>query len=253
MNGFAWHRKPISFDEYQKEMDLQAKTTKQEFEVNISDDGKKITIPQETIDALYGSKHLSAYNVASDIRKFEIELFWKRAGFFWAFITVTYAAYFNVLTKIYFKCESEHPPYLHGTFPLLVLAALGLFFCFSWLLANYGSRHWQENWENHLDLLEDSVTGPLYKTYKAKSYSVSKIAIAAGWVVTVCGYGLVLYEFASFAKNKFDKGIHSFILTLAFAIAVSFALFAYSHLMLGNLSDSGEVEFQRKKYEEEKS
>jgi len=31
-------------------------------------------------------------------------------------------------------------------------------------LVNRGSKYYQENWENHLDLLEDDITGPLYKT-----------------------------------------------------------------------------------------
>ena len=29
---------------------------------------------------------------------------------------------------------------------------------------NRGSKHWQENWENHVDMLEDEMVGPLYKT-----------------------------------------------------------------------------------------
>jgi hypothetical protein len=29
---------------------------------------------------------------------------------------------------------------------------------------NKGSKFWQENWENHVELLEDKIFGPLYKT-----------------------------------------------------------------------------------------
>ena len=46
----------------------------------------------------------------------------------------------------------------------LVVACIGFVFTFAWHLANRGSKYWQENWENHLDLLEDKVTGPLYTT-----------------------------------------------------------------------------------------
>lgn len=39
------------------------------------------------------SKIENAYRQAAEIRKFEIELFWKRAGYFWAFIVSIYAAF----------------------------------------------------------------------------------------------------------------------------------------------------------------
>lgn len=250
MNEFMWHRKDISFKEYQRDMGINSKVSQKDgVGLDISADGKKITIQQKTIDALCGSKLDRAYNATSDIRKFEISLFWQRALFFWGFITVTYTAYFTVLTKVYANGEGENSPYSHGELPLIALAALGLFFCFSWLLANIGSKHWQQNWEDHLDLLEDNVTGPLYKTYRAKSYSVSKIVTAAGWVVTAYGYALVLYEFASLIKSRLRNQSVSVYLTLVFAVAVPMLLFAYSRLMLGNLSESGETQFQRKVYE----
>ena len=40
---------------------------------------------------------------------------------------------------------------------------MGFVFSFAWFCANRGSKRWQENWENHVDLLEDEITGPLYK------------------------------------------------------------------------------------------
>lgn len=245
---FAWYRETVTPESYKKLMELPESEEKTEFELNISDDGKTISIPQETIDALYGSKHLSAYNVASDIRKFEIGLFWQRALFFWGFITVTYTAYFSVLKEFY---KEECGARIHGTFPLVVLSALGLFFCFSWLLSSKASKHWQENWENHLDLLENDVTGPLYKIYQTKSYSVSKIAIAAGWTVSFLAYGLLIFEFANLMKRILGKK-DSFPLALAllFAVLVPLCLFAYSRFVLGNLTNNGEIEFKRKRYKE---
>ncbi len=100
-------------------------------------------------------KLIAAFNQATDIRKFEIELYWKRAGYFWALIAVTFAGYFAILS-------SEHIP--NKFFLSFVVANIGLVFTFAWHLGNRGSKYWQENWENHLELLEDKVTGPLYKT-----------------------------------------------------------------------------------------
>lgn len=88
---------------------------------------------------------------ALDIRKFEIELYWKRATYFWAFIAAAFAGY--ALTY-----KAEHEPWLS-----ILFSALGLVFSFAWYLVNRGSKFWQSNWERHVDLLEDMTLGPLYK------------------------------------------------------------------------------------------
>ena len=100
-------------------------------------------------------KNKKAYEEASDIRKFEIELYWKRSGYFWTMLTVVFAGYFSVLSAEH--CSDK---YLLS----FIIACVGSVFTFAWCLANKGSKYWQENWENHVDLLEDKITGPLYKT-----------------------------------------------------------------------------------------
>ena len=224
MKNIIWHRRKIDLKEYIERMDIN------------NSDSEKLK---------------KAYKISSEIRKFEIELFWKRAGFFWAFIAAIYTAYFNVLVKIYPAHEVECPPYQHGTIPLLILSGLGLFFCFAWLLSSYGSKHWQENWEKHIDLLEDKITGPLYKIYDAgDSYSESRLTISAGWVVTVCAYGLVIYEFSCFVqKNIGEKGMLPFGVVLIFAILLLFLMFIFSRIVKGNQKSSDIVKFQIKEYE----
>lgn len=238
MSSYKWKRYNISLDEYKKLMGLNTKKSDMK-----KDDSK---------EDLKKVKYEKAYEAAEKIRQFEIGLFWKRATFFWAFITAIYTAYFNVLTKIYkYKCD-DITLYKHGTIPLIILSALGLFFCFSWLLSSIGSKHWQENWEKHLDLLENKVTGPLYKTYEAgKAYSESKITIAAGWIVTICSYGLLLFEFMSMliCKLRRDRPIFIFYCFISFAIIVIVLLFAYSVVVTGNTKNEGEFEFQIKVYE----
>jgi hypothetical protein len=90
---------------------------------------------------------------AHDTRKFEIELYWKRATYFWAFNTVIFAGYFAVSNKDNASNDL-----------LFAINCLGFLFSSGWYLANRGSKFWQLNWETHVDLLEDKVTGPLYKT-----------------------------------------------------------------------------------------
>ena len=90
---------------------------------------------------------------ATDIRKFEIELYWKRATYFWTFIGAAFAGY-----ALSYKTSACHEPWLS-----LLFSALGLIFSFAWYLVNRGSKFWQNNWERHVDMLEDMTLGPLYK------------------------------------------------------------------------------------------
>jgi hypothetical protein len=59
-----------------------------------------------------------ALELALDIRKFEIDLYWKRATYFWAFITAAFAGY-GLVQKL------DEP---EKTFLSVVFACLGLVF-----------------------------------------------------------------------------------------------------------------------------
>jgi len=48
--------------------------------------------------------------------------------------------------------------------PLLTSSCVGVVFSVAWYFVNRASKFWQENWEKHVDLLEDAVMGPIYKT-----------------------------------------------------------------------------------------
>jgi uncharacterized protein YhhL (DUF1145 family) len=112
----------------------------------------------------------SALQHALDIRKFEISLYWQRGTYFWTLIAVTFAGYFAVLA-------AEHMD--DKAFNAYVIGCVGLIFSLAWFLTNRGSKYWQENWENHVDMLEDYVTGPLYKTvlHRPKTKSLMARAI----------------------------------------------------------------------------
>lgn len=74
-----------------------------------------------------------AFDTAHDTRKFEIDKYWQRTAYFWAFITSVYVAYFHVLKEMF--------DFKHGSFVLVVISALALFFSFSWYLTSVGSKH----------------------------------------------------------------------------------------------------------------
>lgn len=105
-------------------------------------------------------KKEKALEMALDTRKFEIELYWKRAAYFSTFIGLVFTSYF--LVAVAEKVKSEEMRYEL----LLIISAIGVFSSLCWFLVNKGSKYWQENWEFHVDLLEDDVMGPLYKTTK---------------------------------------------------------------------------------------
>ncbi len=123
---------------------------------------KSITEYREKFSGAYpasgeGSRRAKAFELALQIRDFEIELYWKRATYFWTLIASAFIA-FGVIASAKIAFEPRQSELL------VAFACLGLSLSFSWFCINRGSKFWQENWENHVDLLEDSVLGPIYKT-----------------------------------------------------------------------------------------
>ena len=112
-----------------------------------------------------------AFEKAWDARKFEIELYWKRATYFWAFIATTFIGYFALINSTIYR-----QPDAHDHAEVYFVICIGFVLSCAWFFINRGSKAWQRHWEVHVDLLEDKVVGPLYKTvYAKKTYSVSKI------------------------------------------------------------------------------
>ena len=108
-----------------------------------------------------------AYNKAWEAKNFEIENYWKRANYFWAFQVASFAGYFAVVSAESLKNEPQIS---------YVVICIGLVTAFAWSFINRGSKTWQRHWEIHVDMLEEQVTGPLYKTVtEKKTFSVSKI------------------------------------------------------------------------------
>ena len=95
-----------------------------------------------------------ALEVALDVRKFEIDLYWKRAAYFWTIIAAAFVG-FGAAQQL------KDGPVRTGL--SVVVSCLGTLFSFAWFCINKGSKYWQMNWEKHVDMLEDEMIGPLYK------------------------------------------------------------------------------------------
>ena len=158
----------------------------------------------EVIDEKSFSLMQKAFELSHDVRKFEIELFWKRGTYYWAFILASFTAYFATMNKVVkdhglsFSCLTDLP--FLSKLALAIVSLLCFFFCLSWVLVNKGSKFWQKNWESHIDVLEEHFSGKLYHTIlntehsdfkkcpltkEAYDYSVTKVT-TVGSIVLMC-------------------------------------------------------------------
>ncbi|HDR7760940.1 TPA: hypothetical protein QCY16_004564 [Bacillus cereus] len=181
--------KELNLKEYKKEFKIEGKIKySQSSNTRIVNNNEKKDTPNELTK--------EAHKQALDIRKFEIDMYWKRATYFWTIIGVIFAGYFLLMKD---DVVAKHPTLI------LLLNCIGFIFSLSWYLVNRGSKYWQNNWEKHVDLLEDEVTGPLYKIvieerdlklghiHKEYSYSVSKINQFLSLFVTSIWFFMGMY------------------------------------------------------------
>ncbi len=106
------------------------------------------------VDPERDARH-AALKRSHEIRQFEIELYWKRATYFW----VLQAAVFTALGLIW-KDDAKKIPEIVS----VALAALGLLTAAAGWFSAQGSKFWQENWERHIDMLEEEFEGKLHQT-----------------------------------------------------------------------------------------
>ena len=164
-----------------------------------------------------------AYKRAHEIRQFEIELFWTRGTYYWAFILAAFTAHFALLSLLF---DVEHYPFSLSNlydlprFSLVALIITSLFcyfFSLCWVLMNKGSKFWQENWEEQIYKLETEFSGSLYRTMlntkkkgdfcacplslKAYNYSVTKITALTSVVLTIAAGCMSLFYVVLFAMR----------------------------------------------------
>lgn len=172
----------------------------------------------------YDTINKEALKQALDTRKFEIELYWKRATYFWVFIAATFAAYGAVADS---SLENN-------TDLLVIISCIGIVFSFAWICVIRGSKQWQENWENHVYLLEDKIIGPLFKTtlmrpelnewfLSPKPFSVSKINLLVSYFIFIVWVGLLLLALSkfSFIADFIESNISTFLLVIKYIIILS--------------------------------
>jgi hypothetical protein len=159
----------------------------------------------------------AALEEARENRRFEIDLYWRRTAYFWVFIAAAFWGYSAL--------QGEHKiPGDHQIIAFLI-ACFGFIFSCAWYFVNRGSKFWQQNWELHVDLLEDKVAGPIYKTVIQRTqydfcnlsgaypFSVSKLNqllslfVAIGWLILITRTFLAIWEIQLNISPRLTSGL----------------------------------------------
>lgn len=132
---------------------------------------EKQGISKEDYIKLYNKGKLEeAFKIALDTRKFEIELYWKRTGYFVLFIGAVFVGYYNIINT-----AEEGISKYQNEWLLLLLAALGFLLSLLWYMANRGSKFWQENWEAHIEELCTHLGVPIFSIIKSREHSIRNL------------------------------------------------------------------------------
>lgn len=110
---------------------------------------------------------------AKDNRELEINLYWRRAAYFWVFISLIWTLFGKIVLDMKIM-DIEQPMEELQTAVLYFVSCVGLFLSYAWFLVNKGSKYWQENWEYQIDYLENSIMGPSYKLHMFSIDEVNK-------------------------------------------------------------------------------
>ncbi len=148
---------------------------------------------------------LAALERAHDIRKFEIDLYWKRANYFWLLQAAVFTAVGLTWKADIGTAGSGTGPAIAPIVPI-ALAGLGVVSsCAGWR-GSLASKFWQRNWEHHVDMLEGEFEGHLYKTvYVGRDGTAGSVSgINENLAFCFFIFWALLLLVASFSLNRWD-------------------------------------------------
>jgi hypothetical protein len=203
---------------------------------------KALSLPMPDPAVVDRVAQTAALDRAHELRKFEIENYWKRATYFWAFQLAAFTL-FGLLWQMFAERKLERAALLVPTTLGAITAQVG------WLTAK-GSKFWQENWEGHVDLLEQAREGRLTQVIinrRGQQYSVSRVNEAL-MLLLMCGWiaCFTIVEFPTLEGwlNKAPGGLRTtglLVLMLVIAIQSRMALRGWAI----EQGDSGWVRVER--------
>lgn len=173
-----------------------------------------------------------AIKIALDTRKFEIELYWKRSTYFWAFLVSAFGAYSFVWSMS--DCTRQ---VLDRNLFLVLVSAIGILLSLCFYLVNRGSKYWQENWETQIDILLKDKVGPVFQRVKNPNnrmidrkkcfgllesypFSVSKVNTLLSLLMIVVWIILFFVSVGLYWKIPFNQCFNDIV--CVFAIIITF-------------------------------
>ena len=107
----------------------------------------------------------------------EVALDWQRTRYFFdAFLAL---GGFSLILTLLGLCGKVEQDLIYTL--LITVECVGIVAASAWVCANRGSKYWQVNWEQYVDVLGEDFIGPLFqhpidpKKNKKKRYSVSNV------------------------------------------------------------------------------
>lgn len=198
--------------------------------INTMKENKRRISKEDYIDNFDEKKLEEAFQIALETRKFEIELYWKRTGYFVLFIGAVFVGYYKVL-QIDGLSDSEKE------WLLLLLSSLGFLLSLLWYMANRGSKFWQENWEAHIEMLSTHLGIPIFGIIKHSTsskldlmkeypFSVSKVNQMVSLIITFSWLLILLKDLGVFLNFDNNSSVVWDIAKLLVGI-LDFALFCF--------------------------
>ncbi|WP_394520881.1 hypothetical protein C1N60_11810 [Pantoea sp. SGAir0184] len=144
-----------------------------------------------------------AYEKAHDIRKFEIDLYWKRTTYIWTLVAALITICGVAVTALYrLKDDPEKmASLLIGTDAIAIFGSVITIISSKILISG---EYWQKNWEFHVNILEPFFSGSLYSTHlynnKSKRYSIATLnksfylAVQCIWFILIIANTVILLK-----------------------------------------------------------
>ncbi len=138
--------------------------------------------------------------IALGARQLELELFWRRALFFWGFIASAFIGFANT--------------YPERPMVAMAVSCFGVICSLCWALVNRGSKYWYEAWEVKVKRYGGEDVQKLFShpeasqkkgLWSAKRYSVSRVAIALSDFTFVLWVGILLCQAVPFFIKDIEK------------------------------------------------
>jgi|GEM_PF-861996 len=161
-----------------------------------------------------------SYDKAHDIRKFEIELYWKRTTYLWTLIAALITVC-GVLATAYYRVQGNENQKSILLFIMAGVSTIGIIFT---LISSYivkSGVYWQKNWEYHVNLLEPIFAGKLYGTLLHREntrYSIATLNSIIYWFTILAWlivFGGIFLNFTiDFSNYLFSKSLAALIIVI---------------------------------------